>query len=261
MIHTSVRSPHSFTIICPPAQALPAGHVPLARLLRLTPEDRTFPAPVKAGRVGHECDMLSRPPDLFGSKKRSDPWRCPRLEPVPDIKIPWLWLLTCSCFRLSDWGFWWLFRANHHRSWTFLETSDINLTAILVGGKCMYAWAQRGLLFPAETRFVLGHMTHRPSANESVRHLSGPSPNVCWRRNFVEVIHNWMGASRNCYFWGDQSNGDGGPLLWVCCHWKASSTQRPRFLARAGWECAGDHNAHWLRILRKKLSGALLGPR
>ena len=69
MIHTSVRSPHSFTIICPPAQALPAGHVPLARLLRLTPEDRTFPAPVKAGRVGHECDM-SRPPDLFGSKKK-----------------------------------------------------------------------------------------------------------------------------------------------------------------------------------------------
>ena len=53
MIHTSVRSPHSFTVICPPAQALPAGHVPLARLLRLTPEDRTFPAPVKAGRVGH----------------------------------------------------------------------------------------------------------------------------------------------------------------------------------------------------------------
>ncbi|CAL1142940.1 unnamed protein product [Cladocopium goreaui] len=28
-------------------EALPAGHVPLARLLRLTPEDRTFPAPVK----------------------------------------------------------------------------------------------------------------------------------------------------------------------------------------------------------------------
>ena len=46
-----------------------AGHVPLARLLRLTPEDRTFPVPVKAGRVGHECDM-SRPPDLFGSKKK-----------------------------------------------------------------------------------------------------------------------------------------------------------------------------------------------
>ena len=69
MIHTSVRSPHSFTVIFPRAQALPAGHVPLARLLRLTPEDRTFPAPVKAGRVGHECDMLSRPPDLFGSKK------------------------------------------------------------------------------------------------------------------------------------------------------------------------------------------------
>ena len=87
MIHTSVRSPHSFTVIFPRAQALPAGHVPLARLLRLTPEDRTFPAPVKAGRVGHECDMLSRPPDLFGSK-RSDPRRCPRLEPVPAIKIP-----------------------------------------------------------------------------------------------------------------------------------------------------------------------------
>ena len=88
MIHTSVRSPHSFTVIFPRAQALPAGHVPLARLLRLTPEDRTFPAPVKAGRVEHECDMLSRPPDLFGSKKRRDPRRCPRLGPVPDIKIP-----------------------------------------------------------------------------------------------------------------------------------------------------------------------------
>ena len=45
--------PHSFTLIFPPAQVLPAGHVPLARLLRLTPEDRTFPAPVKAGRVWH----------------------------------------------------------------------------------------------------------------------------------------------------------------------------------------------------------------
>ena len=66
MIHTSVRSPHSFTIICPPAQALPAGHVPLARLLRLTPEDRTFPAPVKAGRVG-QLDMA--PPTFLWVEK------------------------------------------------------------------------------------------------------------------------------------------------------------------------------------------------
>ena len=36
----------------PQAQALPAGHVPLARLLRLTPEDRPFPTPVQAGRGG-----------------------------------------------------------------------------------------------------------------------------------------------------------------------------------------------------------------
>ena len=33
----------------PQAEALPAGHVPLAQLLRLTPEDRLFPTPVKAG--------------------------------------------------------------------------------------------------------------------------------------------------------------------------------------------------------------------
>ena len=51
MIHTSVRL--SGVRILSIFQALPAGHVPLARLLRFTPEDRTFPAPVKAGRVGH----------------------------------------------------------------------------------------------------------------------------------------------------------------------------------------------------------------
>ena len=67
MIHTSVRSPHSFTIIF---QALPADHVPLARLLRLTPEDRTFPAPVKAGSWTWKTV-------IYGD----------RLEPVPVIKI------------------------------------------------------------------------------------------------------------------------------------------------------------------------------
>ena len=50
MIHTFVCIlSHNLKL----SQVLPAGHVPLARLLRLTPEDRTFPAPVKAGKVGH----------------------------------------------------------------------------------------------------------------------------------------------------------------------------------------------------------------
>ena len=35
-----------------PAQVLPAGHVPLGRLLRLTPEDRPFPVPAEAGSRG-----------------------------------------------------------------------------------------------------------------------------------------------------------------------------------------------------------------
>ena len=81
MIHTFIRILSQF----PPAQVLPAGHVPLGRLLRLTPEDRPFPTPVKARRVGHGPNG---PTYIFAGRKNCDLWRCLRLEPVTAIKIP-----------------------------------------------------------------------------------------------------------------------------------------------------------------------------
>ena len=175
------------------AQALPAGHVPLARLLRLTPEDRPFPTPVQAGRGG---------PKIVNHTK------------VQGSAFPLSGMVRLRKLLKEQPNL--VLLARRHVDSKLC--SNYLLVLVEKDNAFVIIWYRNQCRLPCFAKNRLGLGTSRnteTSLDTFFLLLWGPGggADLCWCRSLVEINDSWMGETGNRLFRGDPNNGGTGPLL------------------------------------------------